>query len=318
MSLLLIFISSLLLAALGLLGISVLRKELSPAWLIFSLLLILLFLPLGIFLPGLSWNVSEVNLINQQNYHLPWERILGGLWLCGALIGFIKLYNGMKAYRLWSQSSTEIKDPDMLLLLKEVCDRAGLENPPALCVSENLSSPVLGGLNNPTLFLPPNYDHCSDETIKMVFWHEIGHIVRRDLWKQVLGHFTQVIYWFNPFVSKLQKVLSHQSELACDAWVMKKVISRKTYLNALCDVAESISSKQSIPYSLSMADHISLADRVKILVNDPIKKNPLLVGLFLLVLVTVGFGIVSLKTVGNQVSPDEINLRLTANPFPAE
>ena len=152
----------------------------------------------------------------------------------------------------------------------------------------------------------------------MVFWHEIGHVARKDLWKHLFGQVARALYWFNPLIKTLQNTLSSQCELATDAWVIQRGVSRKAYLEALCNVAENAPSNTSPQFALAMADHASLADRVKTLVDTPIRKKPYAVTLFLVILTLLGLSIVSLKTSTQAINESEIELRLSANPFPMD
>jgi len=67
-----------------------------------------------------------------------------------------------------------------------------------------------------------------------------------------------------------------------------------------------------------MADHVSLSERVKTLVDNPRQKSPVLVGLFLLIIASFGLMIVSLEPKMSNVNDQEVELRLTASPFPLD
>jgi len=307
----LIFISSILLSGLGFICVRCFGK--THLWVSLALIVLLLGLPLGIYLPGISI-VAESG--SETSSNSPWVTLLGSLWGVGLLIGILKLSFDYYIYKRWAHSACEISD--LKEQLNSVCKSAGVKTPPKVKVAGGITSPVIGGILRPTLFLPTNYQSWSQETLEMVLWHEVGHLKRKDLWKQLLGQLGSSLYWFNPLIRNLRKSLSSHCELACDAWVINHGISRKAYLNALCDVAEAATMGETKRFALSMADHVSLSERVKTLVDNPRQKSPVLVGLFLLIIASFGLMIVSLEPKMSNVNDQEVELRLTASPFPLD
>ena len=313
MSFVLIILATSTLSALGVLTFFFTRTQ--ATHLIFGFLVLLALLPLGIFLPGIDFSFTETPT---NGTSVPWINILLNLWALGVLISGIKLTQDLRAYQAWTHNAIFIEDEHTLALLKEVSKKAGLRHAPDLAVTPEVSSPVLGGILNPTLYLPEDYQKWSLNTVEMVFWHEIGHMAKHDLIKQFVGRLIKTTYWFNPFINSLLRTLSRQCELSCDSWVIQKGVTRKTYLHALCDVAESTPPNASPALGLSMADHATLSERVKLLIQPPSQKRPIIVGLTLTLLSVFGLAIVSLKPNQTTISQQEIELRLTANPFPLD
>lgn len=314
MSLLLIIISSVILSFLGVMGVR--RMKSGQSVLVLGLLCILVTLPLGVLLPGLELH-STADL-GKSTESFSWMRALLFIWVLGGAFMALKLLRDHRAYSVWAHSAVKVSDAETLATLKEVCELTPLNKPPSLFISSTLSAPVLGGIQHPTLFLPSGYKAWNKETLEMVFWHELGHLQRKDLWKNGFARVMQIFYWFNPFMRSLYQSLSYQCELGCDAWVMRHGVSRTQYLNALCDIAAGLKGELKPPLSLSMAEHARLAERVKNLVNKPVKRSPLFLGMMLIFLTILGLGIVSLKTDASSVSQSEVELRHSASPFPLD
>jgi len=308
----LIFVSSIVLSILGYIGIRYFEK--SHSWISLALILVQIILPLGIYLPGIT--IASESSIGMDGSGLPWVQVLACFWGVGLLVAFTRLSQNYYAFKRWSNSAVITEGVHNELM--HICKQIGVKNVPRVKVADDISAPVIGGIIHPTLFLPTNYTSWSAETREMVLWHELGHLVRKDLWKLVLGQLGSCLYWFNPLVRGLRNSLSAHCELACDNWVMNRGVDRKTYLNALCDVAESAVSDENHRFALSMADHVSLSERVKILVDKPRKKNPIIVGAFVLTIAMIGLAIVSLKPKAENYTGQEIELRLSANPFPMD
>jgi hypothetical protein len=63
-------------------------------------------------------------------------------------------------------------------------------------------------------------DQLSDEELRLVVLHELGHLKRRDLLLQGLLVVSQAVHWFNPLVWLAGRLAREDRELACDEFVM--------------------------------------------------------------------------------------------------
>jgi hypothetical protein len=84
-----------------------------------------------------------------------------------------------------------------------------------------LSGPALFGVWRPRLLFPLGLaDQLSDEELRLVVLHELGHLKRRDLFLQGLLVVSQAVHWFNPLVWLAGRLAREDRELACDEFVM--------------------------------------------------------------------------------------------------
>ena len=63
-------------------------------------------------------------------------------------------------------------------------------------------------------------EQLSDEELRLVVLHELGHLKRRDLFLQGLLVVSQAVHWFNPLVWLAGRLAREDRELACDEFVM--------------------------------------------------------------------------------------------------
>jgi hypothetical protein len=79
----------------------------------------------------------------------------------------------------------------------------------------------LFGVWRPRLLFPLGLaDQLSDEELRLVVLHELGHLKRRDLFLQGLLVVSQAVHWFNPLVWLAGRLAREDRELACDEFVM--------------------------------------------------------------------------------------------------
>lgn len=184
-------------------------------------------------------------------------------------------------------------------------------------VCGELAGPVAVGVRRPVILVPQAWNGWTDDCRKIVLEHELTHHARRDpLWR-LLSAFACAVHWYHPFVQWMAGRFVVQSEFACDAAVLKSGIAAKTYANVLCDVAaESAPS----PLVAAMAERNSLESRVRRMMSPTAGGNartPVAVLALLGLLAAFSLAMIGRKPVETTTVPqEEVELRLSANPFP--
>jgi beta-lactamase regulating signal transducer with metallopeptidase domain len=188
----------------------------------------------------------------------------------------------------------------------------------AICELPGLQSPVAAGICKPVILVPPSWRTWPAGHRRIVLEHELAHHGRRDpLWR-LLAELACAVHWYHPLAHWMKRRFVMQCEYACDARVLRKGIDPKTYASVLCDFASQGSPS---PLAPAMAETGSLESRVHRLLKPPGGlRAKTLAALALLGVVTAA----SLAMIGreNPVAADvpaaEVELRWSANPFPAE
>ena len=198
-----------------------------------------------------------------------------------------------------------------------------MTRPLQIRIHENLKSPVAGGLISPTVYLPTAALAWERETLRAVLLHEIGHHVRRDLWAAFAARLACLVHWFNPLAWILRARLAAQCEFACDARVLETGIDAKSYAHTLCDLAMPKECRTPA-LAMAMATKSTLRDRVENLLSPrrPLTLLPIAATLFLTLGTALALSTLR-PTIERTFAPEaedyktqEIELRLTANPFP--
>ena len=159
-------------------------------------------------------NLPETS-IPQEPEAIPWEEILGIVWVVGVAV--------MAAYGMVSY----------LLLRRKVAP--SVEQDGAwLC--DDVASPFILGILRPRIYLPSGLSHDCRES---VLAHERAHLRRKDHWWKPLGFVLLAIHWFNPVMWLAYILLCRDIEAACDERVIKGMDAhaRKQYSEALLSCA---------------------------------------------------------------------------------
>lgn len=67
----------------------------------------------------------------------------------------------------------------------------------------------------------------SDQELRLIFLHEMTHILHRDMPMKYMLLLVNAIHWYNPFIYFYNKAMNLQCELACDEEVMKHLIGEE-------------------------------------------------------------------------------------------
>ncbi len=298
--------------------------------------ILLLIAPILLALP--KWHI-QLSWLNQEtssqsspaSLESNWLTIAIALWAIGSVLFFVRYLLQVSTLRKWISRSTAVKSSNIQELLVKTTLDAGLKKKPALRCTPMVTSPVVAGLFRPTILLPENANNWDSTTLHMVLLHELGHIRRRDLWVSHIAQLNCILHWFNPFVWLLRNRLRNQCEFAVDAQIIANGTDAKCYITALCNVAENLISKQSVPTTaLAMADKASLRNRVNSLLTKQKSPSPLIVSLLLAVTVSSTFALSVIRPQAPSVdspetqgkpstySAEEVELRMSASPFPGD
>ncbi len=308
---------SLLIAALGLLAVQLAGRR-TPLLTAITLAT-LLTLPLLGFLPKIHLQLpAEAPAALQAS-----TSVYVKIYLLGLVLFSGQLLFDFLSFQRWKKASFALEDAPLLEeVLNESQEQLGIIQEVNIRFHPHLESPVAGGLRKPTVYLPECARDWSRETAKAVLLHELGHHVRRDLWASFAARLACLVHWFNPLAWILRRRLLTQCEFACDARVLETGIDAKSYAHTLCDLAMPKSCRTPA-LAMAMATKSTLRDRVENLLSPrrPVTFLPIAATLLLtlgtaLALSTLRPAIEETFGHGTDYQKAEVELRLTANPFP--
>ncbi len=256
---------------------------------------------------------------------------LAMVWLLGCGFFALRLVADFKALNRWRRVAIDHDDPEIDLALEACRQRLGVGRRVRVRFQPDAVSPSIAGLFRPVIYLPPTSRRWSEETLRMVLLHELGHVARRDLLTSLAARFACLVHWYNPLVWWLRGRLMAQCEFACDAKVIEVGADPAIYAMALCDVAEaSALPEAALPAAaLAMAGRASLRQRVERVIHRQRQSGSLLVSAALLLTVTASLALSVVRLSPPELAssgssgdalytPEEIHLRMTANPFPGD
>jgi beta-lactamase regulating signal transducer with metallopeptidase domain len=148
------------------------------------------------------------------------EKTLAMVWAAGAATVLLTYFWASLSFRRQLSRSGRRAGKRTEQAVSDCSRTMGLKPIPVFEM-DALSGPALFGVWRPRLLFPLGLaDQLSDEELRLVVLHELGHLKRRDLLLQGLLVVSQAVHWFNPLVWLAGRLAREDRELACDEFVM--------------------------------------------------------------------------------------------------
>ena len=158
------------------------------------------------------------------------------LWLVGVLL--LAIYFSISYFR--SMRKFRMSIPDNTPYIQNWLTAHQISRPLAVRSSDLISSPLTYGILHPVILLPKKLDRNDQVALKYVLTHEYVHIRRFDAITKILFAAVLCIHWFNPLVWGMYVLANRDTELSCDAWVIRMtgVKNRSSYALMLIKMEE--------------------------------------------------------------------------------
>jgi bla regulator protein BlaR1 len=119
-----------------------------------------------------------------------------------------------------------------------------------LCEMAEECAPAIFGFFRPRLLISRTLlEQLTDAELRMVIWHELAHVKRKDVvlnWGMIL---IQALHWFNPLAWLAMRQLRTSREMVCDARVLSltREDERREYGATLIKIAAALGRQSSTP-----------------------------------------------------------------------
>jgi beta-lactamase regulating signal transducer with metallopeptidase domain len=238
---------------------------------------------------------------------------LAWLWLGGAAA--CALIAARRIVRFERLLQGTLPAPERLQrLTREIAGKLGVRHAPDVRYINCVEVPMLWSVGRrPTILLPMRLFHqLDDQQAALILAHELAHIWRRDHWVRAVEMLVSTIYWWNPLVWVIRRMIHEAEDLCCDAWVRWTFPDcTRRYAAVVVKAAESIGESQVgmrlLPAS-KFLHSLSLKARIEMILESRFaprvsRRAMFVIGLFA-ILVFLSFGR-SAETGASAASEDE-------------
>jgi len=172
--------------------------------------------------------------------HMPaaWASYLAYAWGVIALIGLSRVMIGLWQLHRLRAESRMIDPAEMDPLLQTTLRDCGSREA-RIAASEKLTVPAAIGFFDPMVILPQwTLRELSPAELNSILIHELAHLKRRDDWTNLAQKVLRAMFFFHPAVWWIERQLSLEREMACDAVVLEQTANPSVYAGCLVTVAE--------------------------------------------------------------------------------
>ncbi|MDR1664394.1 MAG: extracellular solute-binding protein [Clostridiales bacterium] len=161
------------------------------------------------------------------------------LWAAGVFIGLLicitRHFRFLRMIKTYSRPEVSLR---ALSMTEEIRRRIKLKRRVRLWVCPMIPTPVMFGLLKPVIVFPDV--EIENDTRYMMILHEALHIKRGDLFAKLFVMAAATAHWFNPFTYLMSRMLTEESERACDREVIEYAghKKRREYGNILLFTAK--------------------------------------------------------------------------------
>jgi beta-lactamase regulating signal transducer with metallopeptidase domain len=200
----------------------------------------------------------------QVPVELPPVNVSALYWFGGLTVFCIFLLLASCELRRIKQYSKKVSD----ITLVETARQYGLRAP-SLRTSKSVRAPFIAGFFKPSIYLNTEwFSESSEEERRLVYSHELAHILYRDnlwLWITTL---VRTALWINPLAWIVTHQIKLRTEMAADQSVVERGTDRREYCKFLLDLHEQtqgLSPQMSLP---TVNKKSQLTKRIELLVSE--------------------------------------------------
>lgn len=164
--------------------------------------------------------------------------ILKFVWFTGAGVQLLKVaqtyYGLMRTIGSYQRST----DERVFRIMEEIQEERRLKIAFRIVSTEHVKTPFVFGIIRPRIVIPVM--DFSEEELYFILKHEMLHFYRGDLLVKLFSEILRAVYWWNPIVIVLEKLIDNMQEINVDFRIMKDLPDEKKldYSECLVEVAK--------------------------------------------------------------------------------
>ena len=189
-------------------------------------------------LAGEQFFAAERNV----DYAILWRAI----WLTGMLLLLSCVFVRQFRFAVRMRRRSQAVEGPISDLLKECCEELKICRRVRFEAMEGLHSPILFGLFGPRLLVPVGFEKSfSHDEVRAIFFHELAHLKRFDLWWNWFALLLACVHWFNPVVWLVIRRFRSDREFLCDRYAMQHLGHASLYPATLLKVVEGFTTRKN-------------------------------------------------------------------------
>jgi bla regulator protein BlaR1 len=250
-------------------------------------------------------NVIQVNPVVGNSYINSAESIISFwasysnqivlIWFLIICAKSIQLFIGLQSIRHIKSTNVYSAGTFWEQKVADVARKLNINKPVLILQSGLAKVPMIFGHFKPVILIPLGLlNGLAEKEVEAIISHELAHLKRNDYLVNIIQSFVEIIFFFNPGVLWISKLIREERENCCDDLALSCLDSKHQYIKALISVQEFSASHPNYAMAITGRKN-SLKDRVSRLVFDSnsslnkVEKTLLCIGLVSLVIISTAF-----------------------------
>ncbi|MCB9219620.1 MAG: M48 family metalloprotease [Ignavibacteriales bacterium] len=190
------------------------------------------------------------------------------LWFAGILLLSLRMFGGYLYLQKIKTKQLSKVDEKWENLLRTVSYKLRIKKVIYLYESAIVKFPTVIGFFKPIILMPIGIlNSIPSDQIEMIFAHELAHIKRSDYLLNLIQSFLEIIYFFNPAVWFISKIIRNEREFACDDMAIETFGNKIILAKALISVQDKKFNEPAIALS-AIGTKNSIFRRVQRMLNN--------------------------------------------------
>ncbi|MCY4399143.1 MAG: 6-bladed beta-propeller [Gemmatimonadetes bacterium] len=213
------------------------------------------------------------------------------LWAVGCAAGLASLAMGGRRFAGLVRAATPLADPVRLRQVEAVRRQLGIDGDVRVVLSPKAGTPMTGGLWQPVVLLPVSATLWTPERWRVVLTHEMIHLRRRDVLRQLTVRAGLALCWFHPLSWMAARRAATASEEACDEEVLALGTRPSEYAEHLLSLAGNMSADGPVlALPMAQCSHSQLEMRI-VAILKPNRPRPSSIATALVITVIGAVGV---------------------------
>lgn len=201
-----------------------------------------------------------------------WSDVFIFFWVIGMLIYGFHWLKGRWLFKKITRDSF-VSCQKLNGILKASAKQVGISRPIKIKTCRYLYTACTWGIKNPEVILPAESEDWPVSSIRMVIFHELVHIKRKDNLLETVIQGLCILFWFHPVIWMTVNKYRNEREKACDETVIKNGIKPSEYASHLLSLASSIKNRKiSLMKTVALSNRAGIRSRLLAILNPTIKK----------------------------------------------
>lgn len=189
------------------------------------------------------------------------------IWFFGMLFLTIRMLGGyFYMQRMKTQNLVQVKTKWQKMVV-DISKKLDLSKHVKMFESTIIKFPTVIGYFKPVILMPlGSLAGMPADQIEMILAHELAHIKRTDYLLNLVQSFLEILYFFNPSVWIISKIVRNEREYACDDLALELNSNSTILANALLTLHQNKFNKPAVALS-ALGTQNSLLGRIKRMIH---------------------------------------------------